>query len=70
MSGPTGMSAHDPDALLRQREAAALLSVSVAWLRASSCPKYLLQGNGPKRKPVVRYRREDVLRWRESCRVA
>ncbi len=59
----------DPDALLRQRDAAALLSVSVAWLRASSCPKYLLKGNGPRGRPVVRYRREDVLSWREAGRV-
>ena len=43
--------------MLTQREAAKLLQVSVAYLRASACPKYLLPGNGPRRKPLVRYRR-------------
>ena len=49
--------------VLTQREAAKLLQVSVAYLPASACPKYLLPGNGPRCKPLVRYRRADVLAW-------
>lgn len=51
------------DELLTQREAAALLRVSVAYLRASSCPKILLPGRGDRGKPLVRYLRSDVLAW-------
>jgi hypothetical protein len=51
------------DELLTQREAAALLKVCVAYLRASSCPKLLLPGSGPRGKPVLRYLRSDVLSW-------
>ena len=58
---PIAAGLRDPDALLRQRDAAALLAVSVAWLRASSCPKVLLPGNATR--PVVRYKRSAVLRW-------
>jgi hypothetical protein len=42
-----------------------MLGVSVAWLRASECPKVLLPGNGPKGRPVVRYRERDLLAWAE-----
>jgi predicted DNA-binding transcriptional regulator AlpA len=52
--------------LLRQKEAAALLGVSVAWLRASSCPKVLLPGNGPKGREIVRYDPADLRAWAES----
>jgi hypothetical protein len=52
--------------LLTQREAAALLKVSERYLRASECPKVLLPGNGPKRKPIVRYRPSDIEKWSES----
>lgn len=48
---------------LTQREAARLLRVSVSYLRASSCPKHLLPGNGPRGKPLVRYLRDEVLAW-------
>lgn len=54
---------HTADALLTQREAADLLSVSPGYLRESSCPKLLLPGNGPRGKPLVRYVRSDVLAW-------
>jgi hypothetical protein len=55
------------DELLTQRQAARLLKVGVSYLRASSCPKVLLPGNGPKAKPVVRYRVRDLLDWAEAC---
>jgi hypothetical protein len=48
---------------LTQREAATLLRVSVSYLRASSCPKHLLPGNGPRGRPLVRYLRDEVLAW-------
>jgi hypothetical protein len=48
---------------LTQREAAHLLRVSVSFLRASSCPKHHLPGNGPRGRPLVRYLRDDVLAW-------
>jgi len=53
--------------LLKQKEAAGRLQVSVAWLRASECPKVLLPGNGPKRKPLVRYRMSEIEAWAERC---
>lgn len=55
--------------LLKQKEAALLVGVSVSWLRASSCPKVLIPGNGPKGRPLVRYDPEDLERWKESHRV-
>jgi hypothetical protein len=55
-------SAHLADELT-QKEAADLLRVSVSYLRASSCPKHLLPGNGKKGKDLVRYRRDEVLAW-------
>jgi hypothetical protein len=48
---------------LTQREAARLLRVSASYLRASSCPKHLLPGNGPRGRPLVRYLREELLAW-------
>jgi hypothetical protein len=48
---------------LTQKEAARLLRVSVSYLRASSCPKHLLPGNGKKGKGIVRYLRDEVLAW-------
>lgn len=48
---------------LTQKEAASLLRVSVSYLRASSCPKHLLPGNGRRGKELVRYRRDEVLAW-------
>lgn len=59
-------SVQDHTRLLKQHEAASLLGVSVSYLRASSCPKLLLPGNGRRGRPIVRYRREDVERWAES----
>jgi hypothetical protein len=49
--------------LLTQRQAAELLQVSQAYLRASRCPKLLLPGNGPRGKPVLRYSKGDLLEW-------
>lgn len=49
--------------LWTQREAAARLKVSVSWLRASSCPKRLLPGNGKAGKPIVRYDPVEVEEW-------
>jgi hypothetical protein len=51
-----------PDVLaLRQAEAAALIGVSVRFLRSSDCPKLLLPGRG--RRKVVRYDREVLEAW-------
>jgi hypothetical protein len=54
--------------LWKQKRAAMVLDVSVSWLRASDCPKYLLPGNGPGRKRVVRYKPEEVRAWVEHQR--
>ena len=54
------------DGLLSQRDAAGILNVSVAYLRASDCPKILLPGNGKSAKPLVRYRLSDVHAWAEA----
>jgi hypothetical protein len=54
---------HDLPTELTQREAALLLRVSASFLRASSCPKHLLPGNGPRGRPLVRYLRDEVLQW-------
>jgi hypothetical protein len=56
-------NAAPPPSELTQREAAQLLRVSVSYLRASSCPKHLLPGNGPRGRPLVRYLRDEVLTW-------
>ncbi len=54
-----------PLGLLTQKEAAAYLRVSPAYLRASTCPKILLPGNGKKGRPMVRYRIDDLVAWAE-----
>lgn len=59
-----------PDALWTQQEAAEHLRVSARYLRASSCPKVLLPGNGRTKKPLVRYDPAQVRRWWEARRVS
>lgn len=54
------------DGLWTQKEAAAYLSVSVAYIRNSECPKVLLPGNGPKAKPLVRYDPAEVRAFAEA----
>lgn len=54
-----------PPGLLTQKEASAYLRVSSAYLRASSCPKILLPGNGKMGRPMVQYRVEDLIAWAE-----
>lgn len=54
------------DNLLTQRETAHLLSVSVSYPRASSCLKHLLPGNGPRGRPPLRYRPDEVLELARS----
>lgn len=49
--------------LWTQKETAARLRVSVSWLRASSCPKLFLPGNGKTDKPIVRYDPAEVETW-------
>jgi hypothetical protein len=69
----TSSNAHTAEGLpeeLTQKEAAKLLRVSVAYLRASNCPKHLLPGNGAQGKPLVRYRRSDVITWSLSRTLA
>lgn len=53
------------DELLTQKEAAAMLRVGVSYLRASDCPKVLLPP-ARGRRPLVRYRRTDVLAWADG----
>jgi hypothetical protein len=55
-----------PEGLVSQKEAAVFLHVSQSYLRASSCPKVLLPGNGPKDRPLVRYRLSEVAIWSEQ----
>jgi hypothetical protein len=55
-----------PDTLWTQQEAATHLRVSVRYLRSSTCPKVLLPGNGPKDRPLVRYRLSEVAAWSEQ----
>lgn len=52
-----------PDAFLTQKEAAALLRVSVSYLRASDCPKVLLPSRG--KRSLVRYRESEMMAWTE-----
>ena len=68
-SGGDPPGAPAPDRLLDQREAAQVLAVSTAFLRASNCPKVLLPGNGLQGRPLVRYRLADILRWATARRV-
>jgi hypothetical protein len=65
IGGSNGSAPESPSlpVQLTQKKAAALLSVSVSYLRASSCPKQLLPGNGPRGRQVVRYLRDEVLAW-------
>lgn len=51
-------------------EAAKFLSVSVGYLRESSCPKILLPSNGRGARELVRYDPKDVRAWALSRRVA
>lgn len=53
------------DKLLKQREAADLLEVSVSYLRASDCPKVLLPPNRGKR-PLVRYDPAQLQAWKDK----
>jgi hypothetical protein len=55
-----------PERLVSQKEAATFLHVSQSYLRASACPKVLLPGNGPKDRPLVRYRLSEVAAWSEQ----
>ena len=55
-----------PEGLVSQKEAAVFLHVSQSYLRASSCPKVLLPGNGQKDRPLVRYRLSEVATWAEQ----
>lgn len=57
---------HSIEPLMKQDEVAAALKVSPRYVRASECPKVLLPGNGPKRRPLVRYRLSEVLAWLEK----
>lgn len=54
-----------PDALLRPKEAAVLTATSVGYLRNSDCPKVLLPSGDGGKKPLVRYRRSELLAWIE-----
>lgn len=51
--------------LMRQKQAAAMLDVSVSYLRASDCPKVLLPSSSGKRS-LVRYRESELLAWAEK----
>ena len=53
---------------LTLRQAAELLHVSGAYLRASSCPKVLLPGNGPRNKALIRYVTDDLKEWATAPR--
>lgn len=57
-----------PESLWTQQDAAAHLRVSVRYLRASTCPKVLLPGNGRSRRQLVRYDPAQVRQWAESRR--
>jgi hypothetical protein len=63
LGSKAGGATDDLPTELTQREAARVLRVSVSFLRASSCPKHLLPGNGPRGRPLVRYLRSEVLAW-------
>ena len=59
-----------PDTLWTQQEAATHLRVSVRYLRASTCPKVLLPGNGRTKRRLVRYEPDAVRRWWEGHKVS
>lgn len=46
-----------------QKHAAAVCGCSPTYLRNTSCPKLIEDGNGPKGKPRVFYLPADVRRW-------
>lgn len=50
--------------LFSQDEAATYLGVRVSWLReeGSIVPREL-PGHGPKKKPLIRYHRDDLDKW-------
>jgi hypothetical protein len=54
--------------LWSQKRAVRSMEVSVSYLRASDCPKVLLPGNGPGKKPLVRYDPREVLKWANRYR--
>lgn len=64
MSEPTGVLARG----LTQKAAARLLGVSVSYLRASTAPRLLLPGNGPRGQPMLRYDPVQLLAWRSGWR--
>lgn len=57
-----------PEKLMRQKDAAAMLGVSISYLRASDCPKVLLPPSRGKR-PLVRYRESELMAWAEKWTV-
>lgn len=68
-SATAGPPAPEADRLWTQPEAAQYLAVSVAYLRASTCPKVLLPA-ARGQKPLVRYCPADVLAWVRRWRTA
>ena len=60
----------EPRCLLKFKEAAARLGVSVSYLRASDCPKVRLPGQGPKGRDVVRIDPVALEAWVESWSTA
>ncbi len=59
----TGTTVRPAPILLRQKEAAALLSVSVNYLRKSDAPRVLLPSNEPGAAPLLRYDYAKLLEW-------
>lgn len=63
-----------PDkALFDRRSAADYLDVSPGWLRRQADIRPIeLPGHGPKKRPLLRYRKEDldaqIARWNEDLR--
>ncbi len=60
------MKSPDRDCYMTQPQAAAMLAVSVRYLRASTCPKTLLPSLKPGGRPLIRYKLGDVLDWADS----
>jgi hypothetical protein len=52
-----------------QKHAAAVAGYSVAFLRASDCPKEFEEGNGPKGRPRVVYLPAKVREWKAARRI-
>ena len=63
MGNGMGGTENDRPLVWKQKEAAKAVGVSPSYLRATSCPKVLLPGNGAKGKPLVRYLPEEVMAW-------